>query len=122
MYSPLDSGNFLVISGSPVDIWSAKRFGSSHSDETTRKQHGLEKDDVVILVVGSYLFFDDLPWDYVTVMRASATQILDIAKTKNLRVQFVFFCGNGSDAYNSAFQVMNIPQIRQWSLGEIPCY
>lgn len=104
LYSPLDSGNFLAISGSPVDIWSAKRFGSSHSDETTRKQHGIEKDDVVILVVGSYLFFDDLPWDYVTVMRASATQILDIAKTKNLRVQFVFFCGNGSDAYNSAFQ------------------
>jgi hypothetical protein len=102
-----------VISGSPVDIWAAKRFGSSHSEETIRKQHGIGKDDVVILVIGSYLFFDDLPWDYVTVMRASAPQILDIAKTKKLKVQFIFFCGNGSDAYNSAFQVMNIPQIRQ---------
>ncbi|CAD6211919.1 unnamed protein product [Miscanthus lutarioriparius] len=108
LYSPLDSGNFLVISGSPVDIWAAKRFGSSHSEQTIRKQHGIDKDDVVILVVGSYLFFDDLPWDYVTVMRASAPQILDIAKTKNLRVQFIFFCGNGSDAYKSAFQELTL--------------
>jgi len=122
LYSPLDSGNFLVISGSPVDIWAAKRFGSSHSEETIRKQHGIKEDDVVILVVGSYLFFDDLPWDYATVMRASAPHILDIAKTKNLRVQFVFFCGNGSDAYNSAFQElashMGLPDgsIKQFSM------
>lgn len=102
-----------MISGSPVDIWATKRFGSSSSEENIRKQHGIEKDDVVILVVGSYLFFDDLPWDYVTVMRASAPHILDIAKTKNLRVQFIFFCGNGSDTYNSAFQVTNLPQVRQ---------
>jgi len=99
-----------VISGSPVDIWAAKRFGSSNSEETIRKQHGIKEDDVVILVIGSYLFFDHLPSDYATVMRSSAPHILDIAKSKNLRVQFVFFCGNGSDAYNSAFQVMNIPQ------------
>jgi glycosyltransferase involved in cell wall biosynthesis len=122
LYSPLDSGNFLVISGSPVDIWAAKRFGSSHSEETIRKQHGIKEDDVVILVVGSYLFFDDVPWDYATVMRASAPHILDIAKTKNLRVQFVFFCGNGSDAYNSTFQElashMGLPDgsIKQFSM------
>ncbi|WVZ57530.1 hypothetical protein U9M48_007906 [Paspalum notatum var. saurae] len=122
LYSPLDSGNFLVISGSPVDIWPTKRFGSSHSDETIRKQHGIGENDVVILVVGSYLFFDDLPWDYVTVMRASAPHILDIAKTRNLKVQFIFFCGNGSDAYNSAFQElashMGLPDgsIKQFSM------
>ncbi|PAN48637.1 hypothetical protein PAHAL_9G396600 [Panicum hallii] len=122
LYSPLDSGNFLVISGSPVDIWAAKRFGSSHSEETIRKQHGIKEDDVVILVVGSYLFFDDVPWDYATVMRASAPHILDIAKTKNLRVQFGFFCGNGSDAYNSTFQElashMGLPDgsIKQFSM------
>ncbi|KAL6905295.1 hypothetical protein ACP4OV_002896 [Aristida adscensionis] len=104
LYSPLDSGNFLVISGSPVDIWAAKRYGSSHSQEIIRKQHGIEEKDVVVLVVGSYLFLDELPWDYATVMRASAPHILDIAKTKNLRVQFMFFCGNDSDSYNSAFQ------------------
>lgn len=102
-----------MISGSPVDIWAAKRFSSSHSKESLRKQHGIQEDDVVILVVGSYLYFDDLPWDYATVMHASAPHILNIAKTKNLRVQFIFFCGNGSDAYNSAFEVMNIPQAIQ---------
>ncbi|KAJ1296379.1 hypothetical protein BS78_01G295800 [Paspalum vaginatum] len=123
LYSPLDSGNFLVISGSPVDIWPTKRFGSSHSDKTIRKQYGIEE-EVVILVVGSYLFFDDLPWDYVTVMRASAPHILDIAKTRNLKVQFIFFCGNGSDAYNSAFQElashMGLPDgsIKQFSMTD----
>ncbi|CAN6305966.1 unnamed protein product [Urochloa humidicola] len=122
LYSPLDSGNFLVISGSPVDIWAAKRFGSSHSEETIRKQHGIKEEDVVVLVVGSYLFFDELPWDYATVMRASAPHILEIAKTKNLRVQFIFFCGNGSDAYNTAFQElashMGLPagSIKQFSM------
>ncbi|XP_062205511.1 uncharacterized protein LOC133907474 [Phragmites australis] len=104
LYSPLDSGNFLVIPGSPVEIWAAKRYGFSHSQETIRKQHGIEEDEVIVLVVGSYLFFDELPWDYATVMRASAPLILDIAKTKDLRVQFIFFCGNDTDAYNSAFQ------------------
>ena len=101
----------MVISGSPVDIWAAKRYGSSHSQKIIRKQHGIEEDDVVILVVGSYLFFDELPWDYAKVMRASAPQILDAAETKTLRVQFIFFCGNNTDAYNSAFQVITILQV-----------
>lgn len=104
LYSPLDTGNFLVIPGSPVDIWAAKRYGSSHSQGTIRNQHGIKEEDVVILVVGSYLFFDELPWDYVTVLRASAPHVMDMARTKKLGVQFIFFCGNGTDAYNSAFQ------------------
>ncbi|XP_071679708.1 uncharacterized protein [Lolium perenne] len=74
LYSPLDTGNFLVISGSPVDIWAAKGYGTSHSQETLRKQHGIREEDVV-LVVGSYLFFDELPWDYAAVLRASAPHI-----------------------------------------------
>lgn len=105
----------MVISGSPVDIWTVKRHGSSHSQEIIRKQHGIEEDDVAILVIGSYLFFDELPWDYAKVMHSSAPHILDTAKTKNLRVQFIFFCGNNSDAYNSAFQVMIILQILSYN-------
>ncbi|CAM0956296.1 unnamed protein product [Alopecurus aequalis] len=104
VYSPLDTGNFLVISGSPVDIWAAKGYGPSQSQETLRKQHGIKEEDVVVLVVGSYLFFDELPWDYATVLRASASHIMDIARTKKLGVQFILFCGNGTDAYNSAFR------------------
>ncbi|GJM91379.1 hypothetical protein PR202_ga07742 [Eleusine coracana subsp. coracana] len=64
LYSPLDSGNFLVISGSPVDIWAVKRYGSSHSQETMRKQHGIEENDVVILVtdgVNGFIFNSDDP-------------------------------------------------------------
>jgi hypothetical protein len=98
----------MVIPGYPIDIWAVKRYGSSHSQESIRKQHGIQEDDVVILVVGSYLFVDKLPWDYAEVMQASAPHILDTAKTKNLRVQFIFFCGNDTDAYNSAFQVLMI--------------
>ncbi|KAF0928584.1 hypothetical protein E2562_006029 [Oryza meyeriana var. granulata] len=104
LHSALDTGNFLVISGSPVDIWATKRHVSSHTKESIRKQYGSKEDDVVVLVVGSYLFFDELPWDFATVLRASAPQIMDMAKTKNLGVQFIFFCGNDTDAYNSAFQ------------------
>ncbi|KAL5224134.1 hypothetical protein ABZP36_010773 [Zizania latifolia] len=102
LHSALDTGNFLVISGSPVDIWATKRY--AHTQESLRKQYGSKEDDVVVLVVGSYFFFDELPWDFATVMRASALHIMDLAKTKNLGVQFIFFCGNDTDAYNSAFQ------------------
>ncbi|KAI5017861.1 hypothetical protein ZWY2020_042749 [Hordeum vulgare] len=104
LYSPVDTGNFLVIPGSPVDIWAAKRYGLSQSQGTIRNQHGIKEEDVVVLVVGSYLFFDELPWDYVTVLRASAPHVMDMSRTKKLGVQFIFFCGNGTDAYNSAFQ------------------
>jgi hypothetical protein len=109
----------LVVSGSPVDIWAVNRYGSSHHQESIRKQHGVEEDDVVILVVGSYMFFDELPWDYAKIMRASAPQILDTAKTKSLRVQFIFFCGDNTDAYNSAFQVMTILKVFILKLREI---
>jgi len=104
LYSPLDTGNFLVISGSPVDIWAAKGYRSSHSQETLRKRHGVKEEDLVVLVVGSYLFFDELPWDYAAVLRASAPHIMDMARAKKLGVQFILFCGNGTDAYNSAFR------------------
>jgi hypothetical protein len=109
-----------VISGSPVDIWAAKGYGTSHSQETLRKQHGIKEEDIVVLVVGSYLFFDELPWDYATVLRASAPHIIDIARTKKLGVQFILFCGNGTDAYNSAFQVLIIFKFYR-TLGEMPC-
>uniref|UniRef100_A0A0D9XM41 Glycosyl transferase family 1 domain-containing protein n=1 Tax=Leersia perrieri TaxID=77586 RepID=A0A0D9XM41_9ORYZ len=103
LHSTLDTGNFLVISGSPVDIWATKRYALSHTQESIRKQDG-NKEDVVVLVIGSYLFFDELPWDFATIMRSSAPHIMDMAKTKNLGVHFIFFCGNDTDAYNSAFQ------------------
>uniref|UniRef100_J3N4M0 Glycosyl transferase family 1 domain-containing protein n=1 Tax=Oryza brachyantha TaxID=4533 RepID=J3N4M0_ORYBR len=104
LHSALDTGNFLVISGSPVDIWATKRYGSSHTRESIRNHYGSKYDDVVVLVVGSYLFFDELPWDFASVLHASAPHIMDMAKTKNLGVQFIFLCGNDTDAYNSAFQ------------------
>ena len=109
-----------MISGSPVDIWAAKGYGPLHSQETLRKQNGIKEEDVVVLVVGSYLFFDELPWDYATVLRASASHIMDIARTKKLEVQFILFCGNGTDAYNSAFQVFIIFKSYR-ILGEMPC-
>ena len=95
-----------MISGSPVDIWAAKGYVPSHSQESLRKQHGIKEEDIVVLVVGSYLFFDELPWDYATVLRASASHIMDIARANKLGVQFILFCGNGTDAYNSAFRVL----------------
>jgi hypothetical protein len=110
----------LVISGSPVDIWAAKGYGTSHSQETLRKQHGIGEEDVVVLVVGSYLFFDELPWDYAAFLRASAPHIMEIARTRKLRVQFILFCGNGTDAYNSAFQVLIIFKFYR-IVGGLPC-
>jgi hypothetical protein len=35
MYSKLDTGNFFVIPGSPIDVWVAERFSPLHGKRIT---------------------------------------------------------------------------------------
>ncbi|THU47717.1 hypothetical protein C4D60_Mb09t18580 [Musa balbisiana] len=102
LYTLLDNGNFFVISGSPVDIWATSAYIASHSRNQLRGNYGFAENDRLILVIGSYFFYGDPPWDY-RVMHALAPQVKRI---KGLigTIKFVFLCGNSTAAYSSTFQ------------------
>lgn len=104
LYTLLDNGNFFVISGSPVDIWATSAYIASHSRNQLRGNYGFAENDRLILVIGSYFFYGDPPWDY-RVMHALAPQVKRI---KGLigTIKFVFLCGNSTAAYSSTFQVL----------------
>ncbi|KAM0949480.1 putative glycosyl transferase, family 1 [Dioscorea sansibarensis] len=105
LYTSLDTGNFYVIPGSPVDFWAANRYMESHSRQQLRLDNGYNDDDLIVLVVGSYFFYDELPCDYAAMM-ALAPQMLKFARAKKLGaiLKFAILCGNSADDYNSAIR------------------
>ncbi|RZC70593.1 hypothetical protein C5167_033734 [Papaver somniferum] len=105
LYSVLDTGNFFVIPGSPVDVWGAETFAKSHSKFQARKANGLDRDDMVILVVGSSFFYDKLSWDYAVAMHTIGPLLMKFTrKEAEVSLKFVFLCGNSTDGYNDALQ------------------
>ncbi|PKU86561.1 uncharacterized protein LOC110099352 [Dendrobium catenatum] len=104
LYTSLDSGNFYVIPGSPADVWSAKRYITSHSRLALREKYGFNEDDLIITVMGSYFFYDDMPWSYAASMLTQ--QFMKITRIKDLggKLNFAFLCGNTTDSLSSDFQ------------------
>ncbi|KAE8667592.1 hypothetical protein F3Y22_tig00112399pilonHSYRG00088 [Hibiscus syriacus] len=50
LYS-LDTGNFLVIPGSPVDVWGEENYSMTHSKPQLREDNGFSMDDMVVVVL-----------------------------------------------------------------------
>ncbi|KAL5981828.1 hypothetical protein ACLOJK_015894 [Asimina triloba] len=106
LYSMLDTGNFFVIPGSPVDAWTAEHYLKSHSKSQVRKENGLHEDDLVILVIGASLFYNELPWEYAMAMQAIGPLLTKSVRTKDLNgsLKIIFLCGNSSNGYLDALQ------------------
>ncbi|WOK98770.1 hypothetical protein Cni_G07482 [Canna indica] len=102
LYSSLDNRNFFVISGAPVDIWATNDYIARHSRVQLREDYGFAESDLLILVIGNFFFYDELPSDY-TMMHALVAQIKRI-KDLGETIKFMFLCGNSADAHTSAFQ------------------
>lgn len=107
LYSVLDTGNFFVIPGSPVDAWAAENYSKAHPKHQVRVNNGFGKDDVVVLVVGSSFFYDELSWDYAVAMHTLGPLLVKYARRKDAKgpFKFVFLCGNSTDG--EALQVGN---------------
>ncbi|KDP45060.1 hypothetical protein JCGZ_01560 [Jatropha curcas] len=99
LYSVLDTGNFFVIPGSPVDVWAAESYSKTHAKHQLRAQNGFTDDDVVVLVVGSSFFYDELSWDYALAMHSLGPLLVKYARRHDAEdsVKFVFLCGNSTD-------------------------
>ncbi|KAJ6720187.1 GLYCOSYL TRANSFERASE FAMILY 1 PROTEIN [Salix viminalis] len=104
LYSVLDTGNFLVIPGSPVDVWAAESYSKTHDKHQLRVDHGFSEDDLVVLVVGSSFFYDELSWDYTVALHTLGPILAKYARSKDAEgsFKFVFLCGNSTD--DDAFQ------------------
>ncbi|XP_019054491.1 PREDICTED: uncharacterized protein LOC104604609 isoform X2 [Nelumbo nucifera] len=106
LYSLLDTGNFFVVPGSPLDAWAAESYIRSHSKYQIKKDHGLHNDDLVILVIGSSFHYNKLSWDYAVAMHVIGPLLIKFTRKKEEggSFKFVFLCGNSSDGYNDALQ------------------
>lgn len=109
LYSVLDTGNFFVVPGSPVDVWAAESYSKTQSKYQLRKNRGFSTDDILVLVVGSSIFYNDLSWDYAVAMHAIGPLLTKYARRKDEggSFKFVFLCGNSTDGYDDALQVVN---------------
>nr|UYE91534.1 putative glycosyltransferase [Anoectochilus roxburghii] len=104
MYTSLDSGNFYVIPGSPADVWATKRFIRSHSRHILREKFGFHEEDLIITVIGSHFFYDDMLWSYAVSMLTP--QMMKITRIKDFggTFKFVFLCGNTTDSFGYDFE------------------
>lgn len=106
LYSELDTGNFFVIPGSPVDVWAAESYSKTHTKDQLRELSGFGKNDMVVLVVGSSIFYDDLSWEYAVAMNSIGPLLTKYARRNDAAesFKFVFLCGNSTDGYDDALQ------------------
>ncbi|XP_057471754.1 uncharacterized protein LOC130760449 isoform X1 [Actinidia eriantha] len=106
LYSVLDTGNFFVIPGSPVDVWAAESYSRSHSKIQLRRDNGFSKGDMLVLVIGSSFFYNELSWDYAVATHDLGPLLMKYARGKNSReaFKFLFLCGNATDGYSEALQ------------------
>ncbi|XP_028793233.1 uncharacterized protein LOC114748938 isoform X2 [Neltuma alba] len=106
LYSVLDAGNFFVIPGSPVDAWAAESYSRIHSKDQLRDLSGFHRDDILVVIVGSSIFYDGLSWDYAVAMHAVGPLLLKYARRKDSSesYKFIFLCGNSTDGYGDALQ------------------
>ena len=109
LYSVLDTGNFFVIPGSPIDVWAAESYSRTHSKIQLRMGNGFSKNDMLVLVIGSSFFYNDLSWDYAVATHDLGPLLMKYARGKNSReaFKFLFLCGNATDGYSDALQVLH---------------
>lgn len=107
LYSVLDTGNFFVIPGSPIDVWAAESYSETHSKSQLRKENGFDNDNMLVLVLGSSFFYNDLAWDYAVAMHDLEPVLLKYAGSTDVGFtsKFIFLCGNSSKEYSDALQV-----------------
>lgn len=107
LYSVLDTGNFFVIPGSPIDVWAAESYSETHSKSQLRKENGFDNDNLLVLVLGSSFFYNDLAWDYAVAMHDLEPVLLKYAGSTDVGFtsKFIFLCGNSSKEYSDALQV-----------------
>ncbi|KAA0057129.1 hypothetical protein IC582_005752 [Cucumis melo] len=106
LYSILDNGNFHVIPGSPADVYAAENYMNVHSKSQLREKNGFNGDDILVLVVGSLFFPNELSWDYAVAMHSIGPLLSIYARRREVEgsFKFVFLCCNSTDGSHDALK------------------
>ncbi|KAG6602279.1 uncharacterized protein LOC111459418 isoform X1 [Cucurbita moschata] len=105
LYSILDNGNFYVIPGSPADVYAAENYKNVHSKSQLREKNGFNEDDILVIVVGSLFFPNELSWDYAVAMHSIGPLLTKYARQEvGGSFKFVFLCCNSTDGSHGALQ------------------
>ncbi|XP_057869803.2 uncharacterized protein LOC131076577 [Cryptomeria japonica] len=107
IYSALDSGNFVVIPGSPIETWEVEHFMATQKKEDLRKQLGFNLTDFVIVVVGSPFIYKGIWLEHTLVMQAMLPLLSEFNKDsdKDVPLKLVIMSGNSS-TYGTALQAV----------------
>ncbi|CAM8961935.1 unnamed protein product [Rhodiola kirilowii] len=106
LYSVLDTGNFYVIPGSTIDVWAAESYNRIHTKGHLREDHGFREDDMLVVVLGSSFFYNELSLDYAVAMHVVGPLLMKYTKSNDVggSYKFLFLCGNSSETYDKALQ------------------
>ncbi|XP_020517679.1 uncharacterized protein LOC18425470 isoform X2 [Amborella trichopoda] len=108
MYSPLDSGNYFVIPGSPLEPWEAYKFMALCKGHDLRAKMGYRPEDVVIAVVGSPFHYNGSWLEHALVMQAIAPLLSDFNNdaTSGSHLKVSIICRNSTSTYDVALQAI----------------
>ena len=67
----------------------------------------LNRDDMLVVVVGSSFFYSELSWDHAVAMNEIGPVLIKYARRKDTGpvFRFVLLCGNSTDGYNGHLKV-----------------
>lgn len=107
IYSSLDTGNFFVIPGSPIETWEAEHFMATQKTEDSRKQFGFDSKDFVIVVVGSSFVYKGMWLEHTLVMQAILPLMTEFKEKsgKATHLKLVIMSSNSS-TYDMALQAI----------------
>lgn len=109
MHTLLDTGNFLVISGSPKDAWDVKSYVKSHSRDELRQALGLKLEDVVLTVVGSPFTYKGVWREHAMIMQSVFpifNKMTQVNKKEGPALKLLFVGSNPASSYGHVVQVM----------------
>ena len=109
MHTLLDTGNFLVIPGSPKDIWDVKSYMNIHSRGESRQMLGFKSGDVVLTIVGSPFTYKGVWREHAMVMKAVSSiskKLSEGNKEDRAAVKLLLVSNNPVNNYSQIVQVM----------------
>lgn len=82
IFSAFDSGNFVVIPGSPAEAWETNNMTASYKDDM-QGESGLGPNDIVIAVVGSQFLYKGLWLEHALILESILSLLADFPTNKD---------------------------------------
>eukprot|EP00250_Pteridium_aquilinum_P011154 c19869_g1_i2 orf=453-2816(-) len=102
MHTLLDTGNFLVIPGSPKDVWDVKSYMKLYNRDRLRQALGISSKDIVFTIVGSPFTYKGIWREHAMIMQS----VWPMHKKDGPALKLLFVGSNSGSSYSNVIQVM----------------